>query len=57
MTETGPVAWKNFTCFVDVESAWLKGFFVSTVGIDEQTIQNYVRWQGQEEAGQAELDL
>ena len=39
------------------ESVWSKGFFVSTVGVDEQTIQNYVRWQGQEDAGQAELDL
>ncbi len=39
------------------DSLWSTGFFVSTVGVDEQTIQNYVRWQGQEDSGQAQLDL
>lgn len=39
------------------DSLWSTGFFVSTVGVDEQTIQNYIRWQGQEDSGQAQLDL
>ena len=39
------------------ESIWSSGFFVSTVGVDEQTIRNYVRWQGEEDLGQAELEL
>ena len=39
------------------ESIWSSGFFVSTVGVDEQTIRNYVRWQGEEDFGQAELEL
>ena len=34
-----------------------KGFFMSTVGIDEETIKNYVRWQDREDNGQAELEL
>lgn len=36
---------------------WSKGFFVSTVGIDEEIIRRYVQQQGQEDAGQAELEL
>ena len=39
------------------DSIWSRGFFVSTVGINEQTIRNYVRWQGQEDFGQAQLEL
>ena len=39
------------------DSVWSRGFFVSTVGINEQTIRNYVRWQGQEDFGQAQLEL
>ena len=39
------------------DSVWSRGFFVSMVGINEQTIRNYVRWQGQEDFGQAQLEL
>lgn len=39
------------------KSIWSSGFFVSTVGVDEQTIRNYVRWQGEVDLGQAELEL
>ncbi len=39
------------------ESIWSSGFFVSMVGVDEQTIRNYVRWQDDEDLGQAELEL
>ena len=39
------------------ESIWSSGYFVSTVGVDEQTIRNYVRWQGEQDLGQAELEL
>ena len=34
-----------------------RGFFVSTVGINEATIRRYVRYQGKQDAGQAELEL
>ena len=36
---------------------WAKGFFVSTVGINEDIIKRYVQMQGREDAGQAELEL
>ena len=36
---------------------WSKGFFVSTVGIDENIIRRYVQQQGEEDAGQAQLEL
>jgi len=36
---------------------WGKGYFVSTVGINEQVIRKYVELQGKEDAGQAQLEL
>ena len=39
------------------DSLWSTGFFVSTVGIDENIIRNYVKHQGEEDFGQAELEL
>lgn len=32
-------------------------YFVSTVGLDEETIRRYVRYQEQEDLGQAKLAL
>lgn len=34
---------------------WSAGYFVSTVGLNEQMIINYVRWQEAQDSGQAEL--
>jgi len=34
---------------------WSVGYFVSTVGLDEETIKRYVRYQEKEDLGQAEL--
>lgn len=39
----------------DGEGIWGTGYFVSTVGINEETIKRYVEMQGREDAGQAEL--
>ena len=36
---------------------WSPGYFVSTVGLDEKQITEYVRWQGGQDSGQASLDL
>ena len=36
---------------------WSKGYFVSTVGVNEQVIKKYVAMQGREDAGQAQLEL
>jgi putative transposase len=38
-------------------SIWSSGYFVTTVGADEQVIRRYIENQGQEDAGQAQLDL
>jgi len=36
---------------------WARGFFASTVGVNEATIRNYVRHQGEQETGQAQLEF
>ncbi len=41
----------------DGRGIWGRGYFVSTVGINEEIIKKYVRYQGTEETGQAELEL
>jgi putative transposase len=40
-----------------VPGIWSDGYFVSTVGIDEETIQRYIERQGREDSGQAKLVL
>ena len=34
---------------------WSSGYFVATVGLDEQEILAYVKWQSRQDSGQAEL--
>ncbi len=36
---------------------WSPGYFVSTVGLDEKEITEYVKWQEHQDSGQAKLDL
>lgn len=36
---------------------WSPGYFVSSVGVDEQTIKNYVEHQGKQDSGQLHLEL
>ena len=36
---------------------WSPGFFVSTVGINEKQIIRYVKWQQNQDSGQAKLAL
>ena len=36
---------------------WSKGYFVSTVGINEEVIKKYIKIQGKEDSGQAKLEL
>lgn len=40
-----------------VVETWARGFFASTGGINEATIRQYVRHQGEQETGQAQLEL
>ena len=46
----GEVYWKE-------RVVWSPGYFVSTVGLDEKTITEYVKWQGHQDSGQAKLEL
>ena len=41
----------------DGGGVWARGFFASTVGINEATIRRYVQHQGEQETGQAQLEL
>ena len=36
---------------------WSPGYFVSTIGLDEKTILEYVKWQERQDLGQAQLEL
>ena len=36
---------------------WSPGFFLSTIGVNEKIIKNYVRWQGKQDSGQSQLKL
>lgn len=39
------------------DAVWSEGYFVSTVGINEEIIQQYIKNQGQKDSGQVRLDL
>ena len=41
----------------DQKGIWGKGYFVSTVGINEEVIRQYVQSQAEEETGQAQLEF
>ena len=41
----------------DDRGIWAKGYFVSTVGINEKIIKEYVKIQEKEDTGQAELEF
>ena len=45
------------TMYFGTDAIWSDGYFVSTVGVNEQTIKNYINLQGQEDSGQASLEL
>ena len=36
---------------------WSEGYFISTVGANERQIKNYIEHQGEEDKGQAKLEL
>ena len=41
----------------DNKEIWGKGYLVSTVGINEQIIRNYVEFREKEDTGQTEFEL
>ena len=52
---------KKFNFLKDVywgtDGIWSDGYFVSTVGINEEIIKKYIEQQGKEDSGQAQLVL
>jgi putative transposase len=46
----GKVYWKE-------NVLWSPGYFVSTVGLNENQIIRYVKWQGTQDSGQAKLEF
>lgn len=42
--------------YYDTPSLWSVGYFVSTVGIDEKTIRNYVKYQQKQDSGQTKFE-
>jgi putative transposase len=58
---TGKELWEKYEFIRELYSRhggmWSVGYFVSTVGLDEQTILRYVRHQEKEDLGQAKLVL
>ena len=43
--------------YKEQEIMWSPGYFVSTVGIDEQIIRNYIKYQEALDTGQMKFDL
>jgi len=46
----GKVYWKE-------NVVWSPGYFVSSVGLDENTIRNYVEYQGRKDSNQLRMEL
>ena len=43
--------------YVNKAGVWSVGYFVSTVGLNEQVIRRYIEYQGREDRGQAQLEF
>ncbi len=43
--------------YYDTPSFWSVGFFVSTIGLDEEMIKRYVKYQQKQDSGQAKLEI
>jgi putative transposase len=43
--------------YYGIDGVWSDGYFVSTIGVNEKTVAAYVRRQGEEDSGQAKLEL
>ena len=58
-SNTGRALWEKFEFlkerYYGRGGIWSAGYFVSTVGLDEETIRRYVRYQEKEDLGQAKL--
>ncbi len=45
----------HFEYLKEARHLWADGYFVSSVGANEQVIRKYIRFQNKQERGQAEL--
>jgi len=52
----GKFAWLEKVYWKE-QVVWSPGYFVSTVGLDEKQITEYVKWQAHQDSGQAKLEL
>ena len=43
--------------YVNKAGMWSVGYFVSTVGLNEESIRKYIEYQGREDRGQEQLDF
>jgi putative transposase len=39
------------------DGIWSEGYFVSTIGVDEEVIQAYIEHQGKKDAGQTKFEI
>ena len=60
-SNTGRMMREKFPFLNDVywgdDGIWSSGYFVSTVGLNEEVIRKYIENQGKEDCGQAKLDF
>jgi putative transposase len=60
-SNTGKAMWEKFDFlrkrYYGRGGIWSAGYFVSTVGLDEKTIEKYVQYQEKEDLGQAKPAL
>jgi len=60
-SESSSMMRKKFTFLEKVywkeNIVWSPGFFLSTIGVNEKMIKQYVRWQGKQDSGQNQLKL
>ncbi|MBI2641909.1 IS200/IS605 family transposase [Candidatus Roizmanbacteria bacterium] len=52
----GQIQWLD-KLYDATNSLWTVGYFVSTVGVDEAFIRRYVKYQQEQDSGQAKLEL
>jgi len=49
--------WLGKRVYYGTDGIWSDGYFVSTIGIDEETVRKYIEFQGREDGGQAKLEF
>ena len=43
--------------YYDTPSLWSVGYFVSTIGLDEEMIKKYVKYQQKQDSGQTKFEI